>query len=86
MFSVIIPVYNCEKTIKKVLDSVLNQTRFDLVEDIIIVNDGSTDMSDCIIKQYITVIKIFVSNIRHKGIAVFPVQETVGFVWRRLNG
>ncbi len=53
MFSVIIPVYNCEKTIKKVLDSVLNQTRFDLVEDIIIVNDGSTDMSDCIIKQYI---------------------------------
>lgn len=53
MFSVVIPAYNCENTICTVLDSVKNQTRFDLIEEIIIVNDGSTDKTEQIIKQYI---------------------------------
>ena len=53
MFSVIIPVYNCEKTIKQVLDSVRLQTRFDLVEEIIVLNDGSTDQTDKVIADYI---------------------------------
>lgn len=53
MFSVIIPVYNCEKTIKQVLDSVRQQTRFDLVEEIIVLNDGSTDQTDKVIADYI---------------------------------
>jgi len=39
--SVIIPAFNAEKTIKKTVDSVLNQTN--PPEEIIIVNDGSTD-------------------------------------------
>ena len=39
--SVIIPVYNGEKTIKRCLDSVLNQTFDDF--EVIAVNDGSTD-------------------------------------------
>lgn len=43
MFGVIIPVYNCERSIRQVLDSVKRQTRFDLVEEIIVLNDGSTD-------------------------------------------
>lgn len=53
MFSVVIPAYNCENTICTVLDSVKNQTRIDLIEEIIIVNDGSTDNTEQIIKQYI---------------------------------
>lgn len=52
MFSVIIPVYNSALTIVKVLDSVFNQTRLDLIDEIIIVNDGSTDESENIIKAY----------------------------------
>ncbi|MBI5140282.1 MAG: glycosyltransferase [Candidatus Vogelbacteria bacterium] len=50
-FSVIIPVYNGEKFIPAVLNSVLNQTfkRYELV----IVNDGSPDNSDEIIKEFI---------------------------------
>ena len=43
MFSVIIPAYNCEKTIVRTLDSVLQQTRIDLIEEIIVVNEGSKD-------------------------------------------
>lgn len=53
MVSVIIPAYNCEKTIEKVLDSVLHQTKCDLIKEIIIVNDGSSDNTDTVIRAYI---------------------------------
>ena len=49
--SVIIPVYNVENYIEKCLDSVVNQTLQDI--EIIIVNDGSTDLSKEKIKNYI---------------------------------
>ena len=48
--SVIIPVYNVEKYLKECLDSVINQTLKDI--EIICVNDGSTDNSLDIIKEY----------------------------------
>lgn len=48
MISVIIPVYNREKTIEKCLNSVINQTYSDI--EIIVVNDGSVDKSEEIIK------------------------------------
>lgn len=48
--SVIVPVYNVEKYIKKCLDSLVNQTLKDI--EIIIVNDGSQDGSENIIKEY----------------------------------
>ena len=43
MISVIVPVYNVEKYIRKCLDSIVNQTYRDL--EIILVDDGSTDAS-----------------------------------------
>jgi glycosyltransferase involved in cell wall biosynthesis len=46
-FCVIVPTYNNHKTLKKVLDSVLNIT-----SNVIIVNDGSTDETSEILKQY----------------------------------
>lgn len=49
-YSIIIPVYNTENYIRKCLDSVKNQT-YDNYE-VIIVNDGSTDDSLKIIKEY----------------------------------
>jgi len=41
LLSIIIPVYNSEKTIKKALDSIFEQTYNDV--EIICVNDCSTD-------------------------------------------
>jgi glycosyltransferase involved in cell wall biosynthesis len=44
---VLIPTYNNEKTLKRVIDGVLDYT-----EDIIVVNDGSTDATKKILRSY----------------------------------
>ncbi|MCK4441816.1 MAG: glycosyltransferase family 2 protein [Sulfurovaceae bacterium] len=59
-FSVIIPLYNKEKYIKRALDSVLNQTFSNF--EIIVVDDGSSDKS-CEIVESITDDRI---NLIHK--------------------
>ena len=38
MFSVVLPAYNCEDTIITVIKSILQQTRFDLIDEIIVIN------------------------------------------------
>lgn len=48
--SVIVPVFNASKTIKKCIESILNQTS--PVFEIVLVNDGSTDNSEQVIKKY----------------------------------
>jgi glycosyltransferase involved in cell wall biosynthesis len=49
--SVVIPVYNLEHYIGTTIDSVLNQTV--LPDEVIIVDDGSTDNSISVIEEYI---------------------------------
>lgn len=48
--SIIIPAYNAEKYMRKCLDSLIHQTKKEL--EFIIVNDGSTDSTEEIIKSY----------------------------------
>ena len=50
MVSVVIPVYNSEKFLKESVNSVLNQTYQNI--EIIAVDDGSTDNSAKILKEY----------------------------------
>ena len=59
--SVIVPVYNTEKYVEKCINSILNSSFKDL--EIIIVNDGSTDNSEEIIKKIIEENKDF--NIKY---------------------
>lgn len=49
--SVIVPVYNVEKYLRQCLDSILQQTYQNL--EILIINDGSTDGSDAICREYL---------------------------------
>lgn len=59
--SVIVPVYNTEKYVEKCINSILNSSFKDF--EIIIVNDGSTDNSEEIIKKIIEENKDF--NIKY---------------------
>lgn len=49
-YSVIVPVYNAEKTLSACLDSLLEPKRNDV--EIILINDGSSDRSEAICKEY----------------------------------
>ncbi|MEG2786972.1 MAG: glycosyltransferase [Romboutsia sp.] len=48
--SLIVPVYNSEEYLKRCIDSLISQTLNDI--EIIVINDGSTDCSEKIIKGY----------------------------------
>ena len=48
--SIIVPIYNVEKYLKKCMDTIIHQTLKDI--EIICVNDGSTDKSRKIIEKY----------------------------------
>ncbi len=48
--SIIVPVYNTEEYLEKCLNSLVNQTLKEI--EIICVNDGSTDNSGKILKEY----------------------------------
>ena len=55
--SVVIPYYNSQATIVRALDSVVSQTK--KINEIILVNDGSTDNGEKVVDEYISI------NIEH---------------------
>lgn len=52
LISVVIPMYNAEKTILRAINSVINQT-YDQPVEIIVVNDGSKDNSENVVGNFI---------------------------------
>ena len=77
MFSIIIPVYNSAKTIRECLESIVTQSFPDF--EVIIVNDGSTDETEKIVKSFSendSRIKLYsfpnsgVSETRRRGISL----------------
>ena len=84
--SIIVPVYNVEDYIERCLNSLVNQTLSDI--EIIIVNDGSKDNSEKIIKKFIKKypnIKYLkkenggMSDARNYGLC-YATGEYIGFV------
>lgn len=84
--SVIVPVYNVEKYLKRCLDSLINQTLSDI--DIICINDGSKDSSLQILEQYAQKdSRIVIYNQENSGLSVarntgleHASGEYIGFV------
>lgn len=76
--SVILPVYNAEKYIKRSLLSLLNQTLTDI--EIIVINDGSTDKSLSIIQS------ILKQNLKYQNITKLISRENKGVAATRAEG
>jgi len=76
LVSVIIPVYNGEKYLNSCIDSVLNQTLERGKYQVIVVNDGSSDGTREILKEYGNKITI-VTNSHNHGIA-YTLNEGIG--------
>lgn len=82
--SIVIPVFNTEKYLKRCLDSVCSQTLSDL--EIICINDSSTDKSLAILKEYENHIKVInleshVGSARARNLGINLAKgEYVGFV------
>lgn len=68
MISFIIPSYNSENTIKRAIDSILNQNT-DLEYEIIVVDDGSTDNTEEVVKYYENDERIKYYNKDNSGVA-----------------
>lgn len=84
--SIIVPIYNAEKYLKKCIKSLISQTYRNL--EIILVNDGSIDGSLDICKDYSTIdsrilvidkINGGVSSARNKGLEI-ATGDFIGFV------
>ena len=74
LISVIVPVYNTEKFLKKCLESLINQTYQEL--EIIVVNDASTDDSNDIIQEYVAADSRVHCVVHKKNMGLFQARIT----------
>ena len=72
--SVIIPVYNGQKYIKECIESILHQNLLEI--EIIIVDDGSTDGTGSILKEFEKIFNVVIICSRHLGLSV---SRNLGF-------
>lgn len=84
--SIIVPIYNGEKKLRKCVDSILNQTYKNI--EIILINDGSTDNTLNICNEYKNKNKsVMVINQKNSGVSIarnngikIATGEYIGFV------
>jgi glycosyltransferase involved in cell wall biosynthesis len=84
--SIVMPAYNCENYIEKSLLSIFSQTLPINIYEVIVVNDGSTDGTLEILKEYKNRIRII--NQSNKGLAAAcnrGIQEAKGGCVMRLD-
>ena len=65
--SVIVPIYNAEKYLRQCIDSVVNQTLKDI--EIVLIDDGSTDGSAEICKEYLFDSRVSYYHKENEGLA-----------------
>lgn len=65
LFSIIVPVYNAEKTLDRCIKSILMQSYTDF--ELILVNDGSEDNSALICEKYANIDSRIVLHHKHNG-------------------
>ena len=67
LISVIVPIYNVAPYLQECLDSIINQTYRNL--QIILINDGSTDESENIAKEYLKDSRVELVSIENRGLS-----------------
>ena len=65
--SIIVPMFNSEKSVSKLINSLINQTYKNI--EIILIDDGSTDQTTKICKNYINDPRIKMYFQEHSGVA-----------------
>ncbi len=74
-FSIIIPAYNCEHTLRETLNSVIAQTYTDY--EVLILNDYSTDSTQLIIDEFVN---------KYDNLSSFPNNQNLGVARTRNRG
>lgn len=71
MISVIVPMYNSQRTIVRALNSIINQSFKDYIKEVIIVNDGSTDDSLKLVQDFCksSTMKFTILNQSNQGVS-----------------
>lgn len=77
--TVIMPIYNAEKTVKRAIDSIINQNYFYNYE-LWCLNDGSTDNTLNILCEYKNHPNVNIINLEHKGIV-----QTLNYAINNVN-
>ncbi|MGH1337851.1 MAG: glycosyltransferase family 2 protein [Aureispira sp.] len=72
---VVVPTYNNKTTLKKVIDSILPYTTYQLssqqaLQHLLVVNDGSTDATAAVLKAYPDILQLSYEQNAGKGIAM----------------
>lgn len=79
LISIIVPVYNVEKHIKRCVDSLLSQTYQNI--EILIINDGSTDNTSQVLSTFSNKEKIRIFHHENKGVSFsrnFGIKHSKG--------
>lgn len=79
--SIIVPVYNSAKTLRRCADSILNQDFTDY--ELFLVDDGSTDDSGAICDEYAALDNRV--HVIHKITVAYLIQEIQLLIWLTEN-
>ena len=72
--SVVLPVFNCEKYIGAAIESIVKQTFHDF--ELVIVNDGSTDNTESIVRRFSDPRIVYLNNEKNSGL-IYTLNKAI---------